>query len=69
MKDYLNLFHSLIDKIHYWENMEISKKIEIFDTFLNKSKNKDFLVDYFEKYFKILKNSTLNSYLKSVVKS
>ena len=69
MKDYLNVFHALIDNIHFWESIKIAEKSKIFDTFLNKSENNDFLVDYFDKYLSILKNNTLNSYLKSVVKS
>ena len=69
MKDYLNVFHALIDNIHFWESTENTKKSKIFDTFLNKSENNDFLVDYFDKYLNKLKNNTLNSYLKSVVKS
>ena len=66
---YLNVFHALIDNIHFWESTENTKKSKIFDTFLNKSKNNDFLVDYFDKYLNNLKNNTLNSYLKSVVKA
>ena len=69
MKDYLNVFHALIDNIHFWESTENTKKSKIFDTFLNKSENNDFLVDYFDKYLNNLKNNTLNSYLKSVVNS
>ena len=68
MKDYLNLFHSIIDKIHFWELMKINDKIKLFDKLLDKSKNNDFLEDYFNKYFEILKNNSLNSYLKSVVR-
>ena len=67
MKDYLNLFHSLLDKIHFWETLKINEKIKIFDNFLEKSKNNLFLVQYFDKYFQNLEKSTLNSYLKSVV--
>ena len=67
MKDYLNVLHALIDNIHFWESTENTKKSKIFDTFLNKSENNDFLVDYFDKYLNNLKNNTLNSYLKSVV--
>ena len=67
MKDYLNLFHSLLDKIHFWETLKINEKIKIFDNFLDKSKNNLFLVQYFDKYFQNLEKSTLNSYLKSVV--
>ncbi len=68
MKDYLNLFHGLIDKIHFWDSKEKNEKIEIFDLFLNKAKNNEFLVNYFDKYLENLKNNTLNSYLKSVGK-
>ena len=67
MKDYLNLFHSLLDKIHFWETLKINEKIKIFDNFLDKSKNNVFLVQYFDKFFQNLEKSTLNSYLKSVV--
>ena len=69
MKDYLNLFHGLIDKIHFWEEKVYEEKIAILDIFMDKPKNKDFLVEYFDKYFDKLKNNTLNSYLKSVVKA
>ena len=67
MKDYLNLFHSLLDKIHFLETIKIEEKILIFDTLIDKSKNNVFLVEYFNNYLDILKNNTLNSYLKSVV--
>ena len=69
MKNYLNLFHSLIDKIHYWNDLEVTKKTEIFDTFIENSSNNQFLTEYFNNYYNILKNNTLNSYLKSVVKA
>ena len=69
MKDYLNLFHSLIDKIHFWENLKNDEKTEIFNIFLTKSENNVFFVNYFNNYLNILKNNTLNSYLKSVVKT
>ena len=65
MKNYLNLFHSLIDKIHYWNDLEVNKKTEIFDIFIDNSLNNHFLTEYFNNYYDILKNNTLNSYLKS----
>ena len=69
MKNYLNLFHSLIDKIHYWNDLKVNKKTEIFDLFIDNSSNNHFLTEYFNNYYDILKNNTLNSYLKSVVKA
>ena len=68
MKDYLNLFYSIIDKIHDWENLSIDKKRSIFTVFLNSSVDVAFLVNYFEKYRLNLLNNTLNSYIKGVVK-
>ena len=66
MKDYINLFHSIISEIHFWDTMDHKEKTKIFETFINKSENNDFLSNYFDNYYNILKNSTLNSYLKSV---
>ena len=67
MKDYLNLFHSMIDKIHYWDDYNESQKKDIIDKFILKSPNSSFLLNYFEKYLLLLKKNTLNSYLKSVI--
>ncbi len=66
MKDYLNLFHSIIDKIHFWDDLDIKARIAIIDLFLIKSQKNDFLVDYFEQFRVKLSKNTLNSYLKSV---
>ena len=67
MKDYLNLFHSLIDKFHFWDRYNESQKKDILGKFISKSQNLSFLLNYFEKYLLILKKNTLNSYLKSVI--
>jgi len=66
MKDYLNLFHSIIDKIHFWDELNIIEKRSIIDYFLSKSNKNDFLVHYFEDFRLNLSKNTLNSYLKSV---
>ena len=50
MKDYLNIFHGIIDKIHNWENLSLDEKKSIFNTFLDNNVNTAFLVEYFEKY-------------------
>ena len=68
MKDYLNLFYGMIDKINDWENLNIESRAIIFKIFLDNAANIDFLVDYFEKYRLNLLNNTLNSYIKGVVK-
>ena len=68
MKDYLNLFYGMIDKIHDWDNLTIESRASILETFLDNPVNIDFMVDYFEKYRLNLLNNTLNSHLKGVDK-
>ena len=68
MKDYLNLFYAMIDKIHNWENLTEESKTSIFQTFLENVTDFEYLIDYFEKYRLILRNNTLNSQIKGVIK-
>ena len=68
MKDYLNLFYGMIDKIHNWEDSSIDQKRSILANFTNFNGKDYFLVDYFEKYRLNLLNNTLNSFIKGVVK-
>ena len=68
MKDYLNLFYGMIDKIHSWDELDIESRNALLVNFLDNSSNTDYLVKYFENYRLNLKNNTLNSYIKGVVK-
>ena len=67
MKDYLNLFYGMIDKVYDWENLSMKKKTSILMDLLNKSADHTYLVNYFEKYRINLLNNTLNSYIKGVI--
>jgi cytochrome b pre-mRNA-processing protein 3 len=67
MKDYLNLFYGMIDKIHNWENSTLDEKRSILVNFTNYNSDDYFLVNYFEKYRLNLSNNTLNSFIKGVV--
>ena len=68
MKDYLNLFYAMIDKVHNWEARTVEERETILLNFLDNSSNIEYLVKYFENYRLNLKNITLNSYIKGVVK-
>ena len=68
MKDYLNLFYGMIDKIHSWEELTLASKNVLLENFLDNAENIDYLVDYFEKYRLNLINNTLNSHIKGVLK-
>ena len=66
MKEYINLFHSMVSEIHFWQNLTKTQKLEKFSIFLTDFKEIDHLLDYFELFDENLSKKTLNSYLKSV---
>ena len=68
MKQYINIFHSIIVKIDNWENNENLKKSEILNNFINSNDKLNELVKYFNKYMIYLSNNDLNFFLKSVNK-
>ena len=68
MKDYLNLFYGMIDKMDDWDNLTIESRRILLENFLDNARNTEYLVEYFEKYRLNLVNNTLNSHIKGVVK-
>ena len=66
MKDYINLFHSMVSEIHFWDNLSKTDKIKKLSIFLEDFNNIDDLLVYFDEYNLNLSKKTLNSYLKSV---
>ncbi len=67
MKDYINLFHSIISDIHFWNSKNFEDKKKIITKFLANFDNFDILTEYFVKFDDNLSKKTLNSYLKSVI--
>ena len=66
MKDYINLFHSILSEIHYWGSSDYSKKEKILSNFLKNFDKIENLTIYFDEFRQNLLKKTLNSYLKSV---
>ena len=69
MKDYINSFYSMLDKIHDWESSSDELKKSILLTFLDESIYYDDLIKYFNNYIKELSNNPLNFYIKGVLKA
>ena len=44
MKDYINLFHSMVSEIHFWKKLVRTQKFEKFSDFLSSTM---FFVEYF----------------------
>ena len=69
MKDYINLFHSILSKIHYWEKYSKNEKTIKLSPFFNNLKKKDYLIEYFDDFNLDLSKKNLNYFLKSVSNS
>ena len=66
MKDYINLFHSMVSEIHFWDDLSKSDRLKKISIFLSDFQNNEELLDYFNDFNSNLSKKTLNSYLKSV---
>ena len=67
MKDYINLFYSILDKIEIWNSLEKSKKIVLISDFLNIKEDNDLFVSYFDKYSVFLLKNPLNIFTKDII--
>ena len=48
MKDYINLFHSMVSEIHFWDDLSKSDKLKKISTFLSDFQNNEELLEYFD---------------------
>ncbi len=68
MKDYINLFHSIVSEIHYWDDCSKIEKIEKISKFIEDLDDIEYLADYFNDFKEDLSKKNLNYFLKSVIK-
>ena len=66
MKDYINLFHTMVSEIHFWNELTNEEKLNKISFFLSDFQNNEYLLNYFEDFNSNLSKKTLNSYIKSV---
>jgi len=67
MKDTINLFYSIVEKIETIDLTDNQNQLNLLKKYLNTDKNLDFHVDYFNKYRLFLKKNTLNSFTKDII--
>ena len=67
MKDYINLFHSIISEIHFWDNYTEIEKNNKMRPFLKNFDEIDKLVAYFDDFKVKLSKKNLNYFLKDVI--
>ena len=69
LNDDMTINHDMIDKFHFWEDLSKDEKQKIIDKYTLNAKKSSFLLGYFENFLETLKKNTLNSYIKSVIKT
>tara|TARA_B100000674_G_C37717552_1_gene858166 strand:+ start:218 stop:685 length:468 start_codon:yes stop_codon:yes gene_type:complete len=69
MKDYINLFHSIISEIHFWEDCSKIEKKNKISLFLENIEKNEYLIEYFDNFIVDLRKKNLNYYIKGVINS
>ena len=67
MKEYVNLFYTILEQIEKWENLEKNKKIKLLSDFMNIKDGSHFFVDYFDKYSDFLSKNSLKIFTKDIL--
>ncbi len=67
MKDYINLFYTILNKIETWEEIKKDEKIKILADFMNIKEDNELFVNYFDKYSNYLINNTLKIFTKDII--
>ena len=67
MKEYVNLFYTILEKIETWEILDNNKKIETIANFINIDKDNDKFVNYFDKYREFISNNSLKNFTKDIL--
>tara|TARA_B100000963_G_scaffold57717_1_gene45832 strand:- start:495 stop:968 length:474 start_codon:yes stop_codon:yes gene_type:complete len=67
MKDYVNMFYAILDKIEINDMSNYENINSFFKKIFNLDKNIEFYADYYKKYDEYLSNNTLNNFTKDIL--
>ena len=67
MKEFVNLFYTILNHIETTELKKQGINLSIFVNYVNIEKNLDFYDDYFTKYRNYLSKNTLNNFTKDII--
>tara|TARA_B100001173_G_scaffold183389_1_gene158284 strand:+ start:124 stop:597 length:474 start_codon:yes stop_codon:yes gene_type:complete len=67
MKDYVNLFYSILEKIENWDMFDISKKTKLLEDLMNIKDDNDLFIEYFDKYSHFLSKNSLKNFTKDIL--
>ena len=67
MKEYINLFYSIVDRIDKWEDKDSNQRYQILKLYIDDISNYEKFVEYFEKYKNKLTKITFNNITEDVL--
>jgi len=67
MKDYINVFFSILDKINDWNKLDDEKKGDILAFYYKSKDNHEKIVNYFTDFDTYLSKTPLKSFTKGVI--
>ena len=67
MKDYVNLFFSIIENIEKWSSLNIHKKKDVINNLMNIKEDNDLIVTYFDKFSVFLSKNSLKIFTKDII--
>ena len=67
MKDYVNLFYSILEKIENWDIFDSYKKTKLLGDLLNIKDDNDLFIEYFDKYSHFLTKNSLKNFTKDII--
>ncbi len=67
MKEYVNLFYSILENIENWELLDNSRKKALIANFININTNDDLIVKYFNKYHTFLLKNSFQIFIKDII--
>ena len=68
MKEYVNLFYLILEKIEIWDSLDKSQKTHLIADLMNIEKDNHLLTEYFDKYREFLINNPLKNFRKDILK-
>ena len=67
MKDYVNLFFSILEKIEKWDILNISEKKQTLQDLMNIKEDNDLFIQYFNKLSDFLSKNSLKIFTKDIL--
>tara|TARA_B100001564_G_scaffold352987_1_gene361256 strand:+ start:501 stop:974 length:474 start_codon:yes stop_codon:yes gene_type:complete len=67
MKEYVNLFFSIIEKVEKWNDLKIVEKQYIMCDLMNIEKDNSSITNYFDKYNEFLSKNSLKIFTKDIL--